>query len=226
MTLTMNAVTLNAVGRQILPPTTLQVPDQHMVGLTAPSGAGKTSLLALAALIKRPDTGEISIDQVPIPWGKGAPKIPVSARQRIGVLPQDPRRFADPRLTLAQTVTAPLAFRDRRSRPAPKHYQDQLLALADQLRLPENVLDRHPSQVSDGQLQRALLARALSLNPTLILCDEPTSALDPATTTVIFEVLRSKADQGACVVVASHDRASLAEHCDEIVPLADLQKGQ
>ncbi|WP_334122566.1 ATP-binding cassette domain-containing protein [Glutamicibacter sp.] len=223
MSLKLESVTLNLAGRQVLPPTTLNVPAGRLLGLTAPSGAGKTSLISLAALLQRPTSGRIILDGVPVPSELPTARIPVALRQQIGVLPQNPRSFADPRLTLAETITAPLAFRDHRTRPAPQRYQEQLLDLARQMRLPESLLSRLPSQVSDGQLQRALMARALSLSPRILLCDEPTSALDPTTTAAIFQVLRAAADNGVSVLVASHDRSSLVQYCDKVVALSELQ---
>jgi len=224
MTLRMESVELNLAGRQVLPPTSLIVPAGQIMGLTAPSGAGKTSLLSIASLLQRPDAGCIIIDGIPIPAELATSKIPVAVRRNIGMLPQNPRNFADPRLTLAETITAPLAFRDGKSRPVPQRYQDQLLRLTDQVQLSKTLLGRFPSQVSDGQLQRALMARALSLDPKLILGDEPTSALDPTTTNAILSALRTKAAEGAAVLIASHDRNSLTRYCDAVLPLADLHQ--
>lgn len=224
MSLTLEKVTVSRGGQMILSSASLTVAAGEVVGITAPSGAGKTTMLSVASLLHLPDSGNVVISGTVVSAGTNKSKIPARLRQNIGLLPQNPRNYADPRLSLAETICTPLSFRDGRSRPHQKRYRDHVLQLCAEAQLPETLLERRPAEVSDGQLQRALLARAISLDPKVLLCDEPTSALDPKTTGAVFEVLRARASRGAAVIIASHDLSSLANTCDEVLALDQLQR--
>lgn len=206
---------------KILDHVDLQVPRGTVIGLLGPSGAGKSTLLAIASLMLTPSEGKLRIDGEAVP-SRG--RIPAALRRRIGILPQNPRSFANPRLTLGAIMAEPLALRDGLALPRPNRYRSELEELAREASLDPVLLERKPARVSDGQLQRALLGRALALDPALLVCDEPTAALDPGTTAQIFSVLRERARTGAAVLIASHDTASLAEHCDRIHQLSALQR--
>ncbi|MGH3651381.1 ABC transporter ATP-binding protein [Glutamicibacter sp.] len=206
---------------RILDQLDLEVTSGSVIGLVGPSGAGKSTLLAIASLMLAPTEGKLRIDGQAVP-ARG--HVPAELRQRIGILPQNPRSFANPRLTLGAIMAEPLALRDGLAVPRPGRYRRELEELAREASLEPALLERKPWQVSDGQLQRALLGRALALDPALLVCDEPTSALDPGTTAQIFTVLRERARAGAAVLIASHDNASLAEHCDSIHQLSALRR--
>lgn len=203
----------------VLQGVSLRVPAGTVMGLTAPSGAGKSTLLRVAGLMLRPDAGEVAVAGMPAPS-----RVPAALRRRLGIVPQSPRTHADPRLTLAATICAPAAFRDGWLLPRPTRHRDLLRHLCDQVQLPAALLSRTPAQVSDGQLQRALLARALVLNPQVLICDEPTAQLDQETSEAILNVLRARAVAGAAVLLASHDRTALRSICDDSVELAQLQR--
>lgn len=199
----------------------LGVPSGMVVGLAGPSGAGKSTLLAIATLMLAPSEGKLRIDGQAVAV-RG--RVPAALRQRIGILPQNPRSFANPRLTLGAIMAEPLALRDRLALPRPGRYRRELEELAREASLDPVLLNRKPKQVSDGQLQRALLGRALALDPALLVCDEPTAALDPGTTAQVFTVLRARARAGAAVLIASHDSSSLEAHCDRLHQLSALQR--
>ncbi|GAA5225818.1 ABC transporter ATP-binding protein [Paeniglutamicibacter antarcticus] len=191
----------------------------EITGLGAPSGAGKSTLLRIAALMKPADSGSVLISGQAFFPGSS---VPVAARQSVGVVLQSPRTSADPRLRLDSLISAPLAFRDRAVRPRPQRYAQRLAELAELVHLEPALLRRYPHQVSDGQLQRAMLARALALEPAVLLCDEPTAQLDPGTTASILGVLAGHAAAGAAVLVASHDYTALASVAHTMVELAQI----
>ena len=85
--------------------------------------------------------------------------------------------------------------------------------------LDADLLERRPAAVSDGQLQRAVIARALVQDPAFLICDEPTSMLDPITSAGVVAVLRERADAGVGVLFISHDHRLLAAVADEVVEL-------
>lgn len=189
----------------------------ELVGIGAPSGAGKSTLLRIAALMTPADSGTVAITgQV---FAPGA-SVPRRVRQSLGVVLQSPRAAADPRLRLESLICAPLAIRDSRLRPRPGCYSVPLAELAELVELDPSLLRHYPHQVSDGQLQRAMVARALALDPAVIICDEPTAQLDARTTSSILGLLARRAAAGAAVLIASHDHRALSRVAHTMVDLA------
>ncbi|MCO1338587.1 hypothetical protein BJH93_06725 [Kocuria polaris] len=200
----------------------LRVGAGELVTLAAPSGAGKSTLLRIAALMTTADAGVVALDGQP--FAAGSP-VPRQARRSVGVVLQSPRLAADPRLRLESLICAPLAVRDGQLRPQPRRHGDRVAELCELAGLDVSLLRRYPHQVSDGQLQRAMVARALALDPKVLVCDEPTAQLDAATTGSMLRLLASRAAAGAAVLVASHHRAALARVANRSVELADINPG-
>lgn len=181
-------------GPAVLAEVSFAVPAGQITGLAGPSGRGKSTLArALAGLIV-PESGAVTIDGEPVPTRRGR------MDGRIALLGQSPRLAASPRMTLRQIITEP----------------GGTVSAAEIVGLTPELLGRRPGQVSDGQLQRACLARALNQGPRYLLADEPTAMLDTATTATIAHVLRRIADSGVGVLTISHDRALLDAMCDRV----------
>lgn len=198
----------------------LAVPAGATIGVHAPSGTGKTTLLKTAALLLAAEHGTVQIDGEPM-HATGY-RVPREIRRKIGIVFQSPRASTDPRLTLRRIIAAPLSHDRGFIRPRPGEHAQQIARLAERVQLSEDLLDRLPHQVSDGQLQRACLARALALEPQVLICDEPTAMLDAPTTAVIMRLLSGHAAAGAAILLASHDRALLEVTCTATVSLAQL----
>ncbi|ANZ43442.1 ABC transporter [Lentzea guizhouensis] len=178
----------------------LEVHEGQTVGLAGPSGSGKSTMARVLALLHKPFSGTVTID------GDTATRYRFNAPQRtkIGVLFQQPRLSVDPRFTLRKAIAEPL--RDH----------DAVAELADLVMLTEDLLDRRPHEVSDGQLQRACLARALALKPRYLICDEMTTMLDASTTAALVGVIRAyQAETNAGVLAISHDTRLLARWADQ-----------
>jgi putative ABC transport system ATP-binding protein len=178
----------------------------EMVALMGPSGSGKSTLLLVLGGWERPDAGDIELfvdgqacQPQDAPWG------------RLGVVPQGLGLLDD--LTVRENVALP----GRLASDAIAHTDDLLRRLDV-----DALADRLPDETSLGQQQRVAVARALALNPTLVLADEPTTHQDSAHVDAIFAVLRKVADSGAIVVVATHDLAG-TQHADSIVTMSDGQ---
>jgi ABC-type dipeptide/oligopeptide/nickel transport system ATPase subunit len=200
--------------RRVLDGVSLSVERGETVALRGPSGAGKSTLLRVLALLHRPNAGQVSIDGTPI--GGTRYTVPPAVRTRIGVLFQSPRAAADPRLSLADIVAEPLRVAG--------HPRDGIGArvaeLADTVGLTADLLVRRPHAVSDGQLQRACLARALAHTPDYLLCDEATTMLDAATQALIAAVITGyQQRQRAGVLLVTHDPALMARWADRIIGL-------
>lgn len=208
-------------SRPLLDHVNLKVAAGEVVGLVGSSGSGKSTLLRIAALMTATNTGTVSINNNT--FAPGA-QIPVEARRSIGVVLQTPRAAADPKLRLESLICAPMDFRDGALRPRPRRHHERLLQLTELVRLSPTLLRHFPHQVSDGQLQRALIARALALDPQVLIFDEPTAQLDAETTGIILQVIEERAAHGAAVMIASHDVAALSTLTTRMIELAKLNR--
>lgn len=203
-------------GRQVvLDGVTLRIDRGETVGLRGPSGCGKSTLVRVLALLHRPDHGRVSIDGTPV--GGVRYTVPVDLRTRVAVLFQSPRAAADPRLSLDDLIAEPL----RAIRTPEPAVRERVAELADLVGLTPDLRGRRPHAVSDGQLQRACLARALVHRPDYLLCDEATAMLDASTQAHVAAVIRDyQRAQHAGVLVVTHDQILLNRWADRIVDLA------
>ncbi|MET4079630.1 ABC transporter ATP-binding protein [Janibacter sp. UYMM211] len=180
---------------------TLAAPDGAVTGITGPSGSGKSSLLAVAGTLIRPDSGRVLVDDV-----DAAALTPREAtalrRERIGIVFQQSNLL--PSLTARDQllVMAELGGDGRRRRAAVRSRADELLeevGLAGQEH-------KRPAQLSGGQRQRVAIARALVGDPSVLLVDEPTSALDQERGAEIMElVARLTHERGTATLLVTHD---------------------
>ncbi|MFE9046174.1 ABC transporter ATP-binding protein [Streptomyces sp. NPDC012421] len=193
----------------------LTVAPGESVGLLGPSGCGKSTLARVAALLHRPDAGRLVLDGTEITaWRHRAPR---EQRTAVGVVFQQPRTAADPRLTLADLIAEPLRATGRKAEAA-----DRVAELAPAVGLTPELLTRRPHAVSDGQLQRACLARALTLRPRWLVCDEMTAMLDASTTAALVAAVESyRGETGAGLLAVGHDRVLLDRWCDRTVEWRD-----
>ncbi|MER5701554.1 ATP-binding cassette domain-containing protein [Micromonospora sp. NPDC002296] len=203
-------------GRQVvLDGVTLRVGRGETVGLRGPSGCGKSTLVRVLALLHRPDHGRVSIDGTPVTAVRYG--VPVDLRTRVAVLFQSPRAAADPRLSLADLIAEPL----RAIRTPEPTVRERTAELADLVGLTADLRTRRPHAVSDGQLQRACLARALVHRPDYLLCDEATAMLDASTQAHVAAVISDyQRAQHAGVLVITHDQTLMDRWADRCVDLA------
>ncbi|WP_374928012.1 ABC transporter ATP-binding protein [Kytococcus sedentarius] len=197
--------------------------------VTGPNGAGKSTLCRVVAGLVTPSAGTVEAVGQQLRPGRPA--------QGVAMLFQSPRRSVSPRMTLRQAIAEPLELQRGRpggdgassGRRAPGRaaaVREAVDAMAETVGLTPDLLRRRPAAVSDGQLQRAALGRALIAEPTVLLADEVTAMLDPATTASVVAMLRERAEQGLTVLTISHDAELLAAWCsgpdDRVLPLAGL----
>ena len=190
---------------------TLSVAPGESVGLLGPSGCGKSTLARVAALLHRPDAGTLLLDGDPVRrWRHRSPR---AQRTAIGVVFQQPRLSADPRLRLTDLIAEPLRATGRRD-----EVRERVAELAPSVGLTPDLLDRRPHEVSDGQLQRACLARALLLRPRWLICDEMTAMLDASTTAALVAAVEEyRSATGAGLLAVGHDQVLLGRWCDRTV---------
>ncbi|MFG3661015.1 ABC transporter ATP-binding protein [Streptomyces sp. NPDC047706] len=190
----------------------LAIAPGEAVGLLGPSGCGKSTLARVAALLHRPDRGALLLDGEPVRrWRHRAPR---ELRTAFGVVFQQPRLSADPHLRLIDLIAEPLRATGRRD-----EIPQRVPELADTVGLTPDLLRRQPHEVSDGQLQRACLARALVLRPRWLVCDEMTAMLDASTTAALVAAVEDyRSTTGAGLLAVGHDRTLLHRWCDRTVP--------
>ncbi|MFG2146807.1 ABC transporter ATP-binding protein [Streptomyces sp. NPDC048696] len=203
-------------GEPVVRSVSLGIAPGEAVGLLGPSGCGKSTLARVAALLHRPDGGTVTLDGVLVTgWRHRAPR---ELRTAVGVVFQSPRLAADPRLRLRDIVAEPLRATGRQI-----EVRERVDELAELVGLGGDLLNRRPHEVSDGQLQRACLARALVLRPRLLVCDEMTAMLDASTTAALVAVVeRYRTTSGASLLAVGHDRTLLDRWCDRTTGWAEL----
>ncbi|MFU0828369.1 MAG: Leukotoxin translocation ATP-binding protein LktB [Lachnoclostridium sp.] len=166
------------------------------VVIIGPSGSGKSTFLRCLNLLETPTEGEI--------WFEGKnitdPKIDINAlRQKMGMVFQQFNLF--PHLTVRENITlAPVKLGIMNKEDANRRAMELLARIG----LSEKA-DAYPKQLSGGQKQRIAIARALAMNPDVMLFDEPTSALDPEMVGEVLELMKELADDGMTMVVVTHE---------------------
>ena len=175
--------------------------DQHIekgekVVVIGPSGSGKSTFLRCLNLLEQPTGGEIIFEGTTIT----DPLCNINElRQRMGMVFQQFNLF--PHKTVRQNITlAPVLLGKMTQEQADQRAQELLARVG----LPDKA-DAYPAQLSGGQQQRIAIARALAMNPDVMLFDEPTSALDPEMVGEVLAIMKELADDGMTMVVVTHE---------------------
>ena len=174
----------------------LEVARGEVVVIIGPSGSGKSTLCRTINRLEPIDSGQIVVDGHPLP-AEG--KALVALRAQVGMVFQSFNLFSH--MTILQNVTlGPRKVRGDSTADAERRGLELLarVGIADQA-------DKYPAQLSGGQQQRAAIARALAMQPKLMLFDEPTSALDPEMINEVLDVMADLAREGMTMVVVTHE---------------------
>jgi polar amino acid transport system ATP-binding protein len=213
----LDRVTKRYEGRAVLDGVSAHVKKGEIVALVGPSGGGKTTLLRCLNGLESIDGGAIRVGAHELkPGGARANRGALSAiRQRAGFVFQQWHLFSH-RTALANVIEAPVHVK----RTPLKQALDRARALLARVGLGhrEHAL---PRQMSGGEQQRAAIARALAMDPEVLLLDEPTSALDPERVGGLVELLRGLAADGLTMILVTHDISFAQELCTRAVVLLD-----
>lgn len=198
--------------REVLRGIDLDVHAHEVVALIGASGSGKSTLLRTVNLLERVDDGRIRLGDLDIT----DPRVDADAvRARIGVVFQHYNLF--PHRTVLDNVTIGL----RRVHRVPKREAiERGTALLARIGLAEHA-NEYPDRLSGGQQQRAAIVRAIASGPELLLLDEITSALDPELVGDVLELVRELKDDGATILMATHEMSFAREVADRVVFLDD-----
>jgi oligopeptide/dipeptide ABC transporter ATP-binding protein len=181
-------------------------------GLVGESGCGKTTIGKLIVALERPDAGSVTLAGRSVSALRGRDLR--RYRRNLQLMFQDPYASLDPRMRVGTIIREPLAIQGLGSS---KQQQDRVFELLGEVGLPRNSVERYPHEFSGGQRQRIGLARALTLNPRVIVADEPVSALDVSIRAQVLNLMkRLQADHGLTYIVISHDLAVVKYMADRI----------
>ena len=195
---------VNEVDIQLFPGQTL--------GLVGESGCGKSTLARLLALLYRPDQGQIVFNETAI--NHLSRRRLKAFRRQVQIIFQDPFSSLNPRLPLSAIVTEPLVIHGIGNRSERQRRGADLLAAVG---LDAGLLERYPHEFSGGQRQRIAIARALALEPALIIADEPLSALDVSVQSQILNLLAELQQRlRLSYFLISHDLAVIDHFADRI----------
>jgi oligopeptide/dipeptide ABC transporter ATP-binding protein len=183
------------------------------LGLVGESGCGKSTTAKMLVRLVKPTSGRIVLDGDDIASARGAAL--TRLRSRIQMVFQDPYASLDPRVTVAGTLEEVLAVR-RIVRGAPQR-RARVLELLEMVGLTATVAHRYPHQLSGGQRQRVGIARALAVEPEVLVLDEPVSALDVSVRAEVMNLLtRLREEMGLTYIFISHDLGMVRHISDRI----------
>ena len=187
--------------------------DEHIsvgevIAVIGPSGSGKSTFLRCLNLLEKPTGGTITIDGEVITDGK----ININhIREKMGMVFQQFNLF--PHLSVLSNITlSPIKVKKMNKDEAEK----LAYSLLEKVGLKDKAL-AYPGQLSGGQKQRIAIARALAMNPEIMLFDEPTSALDPEMVGEVLDVMKSLAKEGMTMVVVTHEMGFAREVADRVL---------
>jgi len=213
--LTIDGLRLARDGREVLRGVSIALAAGEVCALMGISGAGKSTILRAAVALEPFDAGRVTLGDVALRPGPVPKESALRVfRQRIGMVFQQHALFSH--LTVRENVTL-----------APVHAAGVQLRDADltAMRLLESLgvahrADAYPNQVSGGEAQRVASARALALDPQVLLMDEPTAALDPARRGALADSLRQLANGGRGLLITTHDLEFAKDVADRVIVLA------
>ena len=199
-------------GNQVLNGITTQIRKGEVVAIIGPSGCGKSTFLRSLNLLEVPTGGQILFEGTDITdKSVNVDKM----RQKIGMVFQQFNLF--PHLTIKKNIMLAPEKLGLMSREEASEKADELL---ERVGLPDKA-EVYPSQLSGGQKQRIAIARAMAMNPDVMLFDEPTSALDPEMVGEVLEIMKELAQTGMTMVVVTHEMGFAREVATRVMFIDD-----
>jgi oligopeptide/dipeptide ABC transporter ATP-binding protein len=193
----------------------LSIRRGEVLGMVGESGSGKSTIGRTILRLTDPSAGKITFDGRDIT--KLPPKLIRPMRKDMQMVFQDPWSALNPRMKIGDLIAEPLRIHFKMSR---SECNDRTEVLAQRVRLSIDFLNRTPSALSGGQLQRVCIARAIATNPKLIVLDEPTSSLDLSVRAGILELLQElRAETEVAFLFISHDLGTIKLISDRIAVL-------
>jgi L-cystine transport system ATP-binding protein len=190
----------------------LEVRKGNVIVVIGPSGSGKTTMLRCLNILEIPTKGMVTIDEQTLDFSHAVSKKSIAAFRRLtGMVFQGYNLFPH-KTALENVMEGPIVVKGITKDHARKNAQVLLekVGLGDKM-------DYYPAQLSGGQQQRVGIARALAMEPKVMLFDEPTSALDPELVGEVLKVMKDLAQEGMTMVVVTHEMRFAREAADEVI---------
>lgn len=196
--------------------------DQEMVGIIGESGCGKSTLLRLIVGLEELNSGKILYRNKNIAhWLK---EERLAFRQQVQIIFQNPYEIFDERKTISQILLQPLRIHKIGDLSKERELMIRTVMERSGFEHPENYLDRHPRELSGGQLQRISILRSLILNPRLVVADEPVSMLDAAIRSEVLDIFyQANQERGTTIVIVSHDIVPLIRMTHRLIVMKSGQ---
>ena len=184
----------------------------EIVGLVGESGSGKSTTAESILRLEEPTDGEVLFDGQPV--GELSGRDLRAFRRRAQLIVQDPNEAFSPRMSIGEAVAEPLRLHGMDDSKRRRRIVEDLLS---RVGLSADDADRYPHEFSGGEKQRISIARALVLNPDLIIADEPTSALDSRVESDVLALLEHiRQEYGISILFISHDIDTVRRFCDRV----------
>lgn len=190
----------------------LKVETGKVVVVIGPSGSGKTTLLRCLNVLETPNQGELQINNQTLDFSTKVTKKNVqSFRKQTGMVFQTYNLFPH-KTAIENVMEGPVIVQNIKKQKA----REKARQLLEKVGLGDK-MDYYPFQLSGGQQQRVGIARALAMEPEVMLFDEPTSALDPELIGEVLQVMKELADEGMTMVVVTHEMGFARDVADEVI---------
>lgn len=200
---------------EVLKDINFEVKRGEVLSIIGPSGSGKSTLLRCLNFLETPNAGTITIDDVTVDASNVKKQDIQQLRKKSAMVFQNYNLFKNK--TALQNVTELLIVTKKMPKAQAEEIGMQYLA---QVGLKEKA-NNYPATLSGGQQQRVSIARALALNPSVILFDEPTSSLDPELVSEVLQVIRQIAVKDTTMIIVTHEMDFAREVSDNVIFMAD-----
>ncbi|MGN0372705.1 MAG: ABC transporter ATP-binding protein [Enterocloster sp.] len=202
-------------GTLVLRDVNLKLERYRTVGLVGESGSGKSTIARVMTGLLKPDKGEILLEGSVISGGEGRQKRRSrDVCRRIQMVFQNPEASLNPKYSIGRILSDAMLFHQVTDRA---HVTERCREWVQLMHLPEDTLERYPRSFSGGQRQRIALARALCVEPQILIADEPTSALDVSVQLEILKLMeRLRKELELTILFISHDLGVIHYLCDEV----------
>lgn len=199
--------------KTVLKDVDLEVQDGEVVVLIGRSGSGKTTLLRMMNALELPTSGTVTVDG--LTYDNNNRKSQIEVRKKSGMVFQNFQLF--PHMTALENVMEGLVQVKKMKQIEAREIALNLLEKVDLT----HVKDQYPISLSGGQQQRVGIARALAMNPKVMLFDEPTSALDPELVQDVLSVIKDLRDEGMTMVIVTHEMSFARNVADKVAFVHD-----
>jgi len=190
-------------------PLSLEVKPGEIVEITGRSGSGKSTLLNMLAGMLTPTSGSVLLDDTDI-YSLDEKALARLRNKNIGLIPQGHTALIS--LSVLENVLLPYVLYNKDDVP-----EERAKELLKRVGI-DSLMDAMPNELSGGELRRMAIARAMLMNPAILLADEPTAGLDNENTTEVLKLLREAANDGAAVLLVTHE-SEAAEYADRVLTM-------